>query len=1406
MGFLDECAFKAGGVISAGDALRLHNAAMFGTPKRLDFHGRDGVVRFPYAVAYDRIASTDPAKAVKTWTYMWRFETGNYLRNYVAAGETNSNRRMVLFQWGNDPALPQIRASILFGGTNHNLVVETTHNGTVSTMTSSTNLAVNTRYTFWVDRSGTALRMFLNDGTSTIATATISSTNNGFGTGTTGDIFIGAGVSSAANAAAYSHEKFFYGRLEEVRIYARRIEDDARITTYAAPLSKADIEGDTSLIFCAQFPEGVGPTTTEASKTANVGILTRDFFHSTTTQWSAEKPIVWRAGFMTPVTAPPFNGLGSYVKGGASSETLIGVAAGIAYEIAQTLTEQAGTVALEEAISDNRPFSAVALGNRLYLADGRNTVAAVENGVVRPCGIPDLPGSAVPGVVQGGPGALLGFYAYAVQLKSAFTGALSRPVKTPAVRFRNERALVGFGTTVPGGQWANFNPTDSDTFAVPNLASNTTGTSWTVELQFRAENVMTERGEARTVRLDGSNDAIRSGATGAQTIDHPLGDFTYEIRYQWVTNGTNDVVLDHARAAGNSVGTLRIVAAGGVSTDMLVQTRSGAADVTLFTVGGFTTGVFRTMTVVHRGDGWEYYTNGDLIASVAANPPDAGLTAQILRLGERNDSGAGTYGAIEIGEFRLWSYARSATQIQEKFRTEITDATDLSNLALYWKMNDGTGNAVTNSSTRTGSFPAQVMDGGSAHGQPNNLRNPTRQTIINTESGAQSPGELGLQLEDIGSALVAFFRADVSTTPDIFRLPSVTQNKWYHVAVSRDDTTNEVKVYVDKTLVSTTILVDPLVAIGTDGVLGSEDGFFDGDIDEVRVWNVVRTAAEIAANADIEIDPVPTSLVHYYKLNGNGNGSAATPNNLTGANPPTFVSMTGGQIPLGDLATVTARRIYRSAGSIPASESTTDIALATDKAEAGPFYLVKEIDDNTATQLSDGVPDTDLVIVLDEDHAGPPPIVRSLTTLGNRLVGISSPDAKSSFFVSANDSPENFDIVGDSDTIADAKSGVLVTGVDLTGVTKQAILFTETAVGIVTEGSGGRLETALLATGVGCVGPLAAVRVNDTAFFWDRRGPHAYAFGEVKAIYEPIQGAVQADVLRSQWDKIIALHHYPRRQVQFLNVESGALYKYDYNENKWMRDTGTFRSGTSAAILQDGITSLAPGVFYGDTLGYALMADRGNIDGWPLENPTFNSGVYLVVSALSTQVTVSPANLPTTGDGLKGLTIRRVSATSEENATVTSNTTSVINISGTWATTPLAGDAIAIGPIAFKAESGWWDGGDSEQGPATARKRFGWLTVHFDTEKLSAATTVTTETAVRERGYYGGSAYDQTRLIILPAAADSMGAQLESQPVQKIYVVNGLGRFFKYRITGERPSGWGFHQVDVEFETLVGAF
>lgn len=114
----------------------------------------------------------------------------------------------------------------------------------------------------------------------------------------------------------------------------------------------------------------------------------------------------------------------------------------------------------------------------------------------------------------------------------------------------------------------------------------------------------------------------------------------------------------------------------------------------------------------------------------------------------------------------------------------------------------------------------------------------------------------------------------------------LTANTWYHIAVSVVKN-GELRLYVNGALESSGTAGNSNTSwnsVFTIGDLrpGREIAFY-GLIDEVRVWNDVRTATEIGDNYDKVVSPSSAGLVGYWKLD-ESSGSIAYDSTTNGYN------------------------------------------------------------------------------------------------------------------------------------------------------------------------------------------------------------------------------------------------------------------------------------------------------------------------------------------------------------------------------------------------------------------------------------------------------------------------------------------------------------------------------------------
>jgi hypothetical protein len=127
-------------------------------------------------------------------------------------------------------------------------------------------------------------------------------------------------------------------------------------------------------------------------------------------------------------------------------------------------------------------------------------------------------------------------------------------------------------------------------------------------------------------------------------------------------------------------------------------------------------------------------------------------------------------------------------------------------------------------------------------------------------------------------------------------LAAVSMSTWHHAAATFVASTRQLTLYLDGTQVGQGILAARSasgntlpVDIGRNGSTGQS---WNGKLDDVRIWNVVRTATEISTNYRTELATAPASLVGNWKFNeGSGTTAAdstASPQNAVLLGPATW--------------------------------------------------------------------------------------------------------------------------------------------------------------------------------------------------------------------------------------------------------------------------------------------------------------------------------------------------------------------------------------------------------------------------------------------------------------------------------------------------------------------------------------
>lgn len=125
--------------------------------------------------------------------------------------------------------------------------------------------------------------------------------------------------------------------------------------------------------------------------------------------------------------------------------------------------------------------------------------------------------------------------------------------------------------------------------------------------------------------------------------------------------------------------------------------------------------------------------------------------------------------------------------------------------------------------------------------------------------------------------------------------PILPNSTWVHIACSWDVDGNKI-IYINGTSVASdsaggyapTETATPfMIGANNDGV-HAVGMYFDGLIDEVRVWSDVRTSTEISDNYQKELNGDESNLVGYWKFNNSASDETANNNDLTLSGSPSY--------------------------------------------------------------------------------------------------------------------------------------------------------------------------------------------------------------------------------------------------------------------------------------------------------------------------------------------------------------------------------------------------------------------------------------------------------------------------------------------------------------------------------------
>lgn len=109
-------------------------------------------------------------------------------------------------------------------------------------------------------------------------------------------------------------------------------------------------------------------------------------------------------------------------------------------------------------------------------------------------------------------------------------------------------------------------------------------------------------------------------------------------------------------------------------------------------------------------------------------------------------------------------------------------------------------------------------------------------------------------------------------------------NTWYHLAVSYHGASGSAEIFVNGSSIGSVTGLPTSVANNSANLTPlaevNNDAYFDGKVDEYRIWNIARTETEIASDYDHELIGNEAGLAAYWKFNNDVLDATSNNNDL----------------------------------------------------------------------------------------------------------------------------------------------------------------------------------------------------------------------------------------------------------------------------------------------------------------------------------------------------------------------------------------------------------------------------------------------------------------------------------------------------------------------------------------------
>ena len=404
------------------------------------------------------------------------------------------------------------------------------------------------------------------------------------------------------------------------------------------------------------------------------------------------------------------------------------------------------------------------------------------------------------------------------------------------------------------------------------------------------------------VNLDGSNDYVSLPTFVAVS---QLNTFTVESWVYWngVANGTiysetmttNDIPMFSITPRAVDGGRLELVLRDGSATGLVLQPATGAVASNRWV---------HVAVVRTSATNIKVYIDGVLTDDVNFSAP-AAWTPNRVNVGVRQRGSFDGFFSGRVDETRIWNVARTQAEIKATMFGKNLE-NNAPGLVARYRYNEGSGTTAANSSTNTSGVDGTLTNGPTWTSSPIQFgRNAIHLDQFNDKFSAPlpstatsnftmegwfyheggrgtdhmvmaygTPGSNGVTIF-INTQLYVLIYVAGTLYPSNMYMPT---DEWCHLALVFSGT--GFTLYRNGVAVATHSVL-PTTPTGS-LVCGFRDGIgqpYDGGMDEIRFWNVARTASEIQNNMYSEVDPSTAGLTAYYTFNqgaADGNNAGLT--------------------------------------------------------------------------------------------------------------------------------------------------------------------------------------------------------------------------------------------------------------------------------------------------------------------------------------------------------------------------------------------------------------------------------------------------------------------------------------------------------------------------------------------------